>query len=49
MFVKRFTKKILQKVKISSETAPDIMSVRNNICRCAVNIRAFKFFSKFLS
>ena len=32
MFVKRFTKKILQKVKIPSETAPDIMSVRNNIC-----------------
>ena len=44
MFVKRFTKKILQKVKISSETAPDIMSVRNNICRCAVNIRAFFLF-----
>ena len=41
MFVKRFTKKILQKVKIPSETAPVIMSVRNNICRCAVNIRAF--------
>ena len=49
MFVKRFTKKILQKVKIPSKTAPDIMSVRNNICRYAVNIRAFKFFSKFLS
>ncbi len=49
MFVKRFTKKNLQKVKIPSETAPDIMSVRNNICSCAVNIRTFKIFSKFLS
>ena len=39
-----FYEKILQKVKIPSETAPVIMSVRNNICRCAVNIRAFKFF-----
>ena len=49
MFVKRFTKKILQKVKIPSETAPVIMSVRNNICRFALNIRAFNFFSKLLS
>lgn len=39
-----FYEKILQKVKISSETAPVIMSVRNNIYHCAVNIRAFKFF-----
>ena len=36
-----FYEKNLQKVKIPSETASDIMSVRNNICRCAVNIRAF--------